>query len=83
MERKAELTVDERFKSKHESVKGYFDSNITKILLNHGGSDKCLELGREICSLKLLASKLESKIIAEQSEREGMELSLSHHKDLV
>ena len=26
MEKRAELTVDERFKSKHESIKCYFDS---------------------------------------------------------
>jgi cell division septum initiation protein DivIVA len=26
MERNAELTVDERFKSKHETIKCYFDS---------------------------------------------------------
>ena len=34
MERRAELTVDERFKSKNELIKTYFDSNITRILLN-------------------------------------------------
>ena len=58
MERKAELTVDDRYKSKHEAIKSYFDSNITKILLGQGGSggtsNKFLELGREICSLKIL-----------------------------
>lgn len=34
MEKKAELSIDERFKSKHEAIKSYFDSNITRILLN-------------------------------------------------
>lgn len=59
-ERKAELTVDERYKAKSESIKTYFDSNITKILLSQSSRDeKTLELGREICSLKLLVSKLE------------------------
>ena len=56
MERKAELTVDERFKSKNEIIKAYFDSNITRILLNTNNStnDKILELGREIIASKLL-----------------------------
>ena len=45
IERKAELTVDERFKSKHEVIKAYFDSNITRILLNtqNTTNDKILE----------------------------------------
>lgn len=34
LEKKAEMTVDERYKSRHETIKCYFDSNITKILLN-------------------------------------------------
>ena len=60
MERKAELTVDERYKSRNEQVRTYFDSNITKILLSQNqSSDKYLELGREICSLKLLIKNLE------------------------
>ena len=65
MERKAELTVDERYKSKHEAIKTYFDSNITKILLSQGTSNKILEFGREICSLKIVINNLESKMIAE------------------
>ncbi len=35
-EKRAEITVDERFKAKYESIKAYFDSNITRILLNTG-----------------------------------------------
>ena len=55
MEKKAELTVDERFKAKHELIRTYFDSSITKILLSQGGdNNKAVELGREICSLKLV-----------------------------
>lgn len=55
-EKKAELTVDERFKSKYESIKAYFDSNITRLLLNTGAStnDKIVDLGREIVSLKII-----------------------------
>ena len=34
MERKAEMSVDERYKAKSEAIKSYFDSNIAKILLN-------------------------------------------------
>lgn len=33
MEKNAELTVDDRFKAKHESIKCYFDSQLTKILI--------------------------------------------------
>ena len=69
MEKRAELTVDERFKSKHESIKCYFDSQLTRILLNQtGGNDKLLDMGRELLSLKLLITKLESMIVCEQSE---------------
>jgi len=34
MEKRAELTVDERFRSKHETIKCYFDSHLTRIILN-------------------------------------------------
>ena len=34
MERKAELTVDERYRAKSEAIKTYFETNISKILLN-------------------------------------------------
>jgi len=30
MEKNAELTVDDRFKAKHEAIKCYFDSQITR-----------------------------------------------------
>ncbi len=33
MEKNAELTVDDRFKAKHEAIKCYFDSQLTKILI--------------------------------------------------
>jgi hypothetical protein len=33
MEKRAELAVDERMKAKHESIKCYFDTQITKIML--------------------------------------------------
>ena len=49
MERRAEISVDERFRGKNESIKTYFDSQITRILMNqdsNGDSDKSLELGR-------------------------------------
>ncbi len=50
------MTVDERYKSKHEAIKCYFDSTITKILLGSNiGSDKVIELGREILGLKLVS----------------------------
>ena len=64
MERQAELTVDERYRSKNEIIKSYFDSNITRILLNSGmgTNDKILELGREIVALKLVYSKLENHL---------------------
>ena len=63
MEKKAELTVDERFKAKHEAIKCYFDSNITKILLSQGNIDKGVDLGREICSLKLVIHSLQDKLL--------------------
>jgi hypothetical protein len=33
IEKRAELSVDDRFKSKHESLKLYFDSHLTKLIL--------------------------------------------------
>jgi hypothetical protein len=60
MERKAELTVDERYKSKYEVIKTYFDANISRIMLNSSDkNEKALEFGREICALKILIGKLE------------------------
>ena len=83
LERKAELTVDERFKSKNEAIKAYFDSNITRILLNTGAStnDKIVDLGREIVSLKLLQQRQEHQMQMIQAENESLDLSLAHQKD--
>jgi hypothetical protein len=62
IEKRAELSVDERFKAKHEAIKCYFDSHLTKLLLNTGlpSDPHALSLGREILALKLLSQKLES-----------------------
>ncbi len=71
IEKRAELSVDDRFKAKHEIIKCYFDSHLTKLLLNQnisGSSEKLLELGREILALKLLTQKLEAQLLCEQSE---------------
>jgi hypothetical protein len=38
MEKRAELTVDERFRSKHEPIKLYFDSHLTSLILNSNNS---------------------------------------------
>jgi hypothetical protein len=67
MEKRAELSVDERFKSKHEAIKCYFDSHLTKIMLNQasGSNERVLDLGREVLSLKLLVSKLEAMVTCE------------------
>jgi DNA polymerase III delta prime subunit len=85
LEKKAELSVDERFKSKHEAIKMYFDSQLTKILLSQGISpaDKVLEMGREIVSLKLIVQKLEALLVAQQSETQGCEMSLAHYKENI
>eukprot|EP00347_Sterkiella_histriomuscorum_P007164 403350016 len=85
MERKAELTVDERFKSKHESIKAYFDSNITRILLNTQNStnDKIVDLGRDILSQKLLIEKLLSQIDISGQEQQSLDLNLAHYKELA
>ena len=84
MEKKAELSVDERFKSKFEVIKTYFESNMTKILLNQGnGIEKTVELGREICSLKLVIGKLEAKLLSSQHEREALEVNLKYYKEQV
>ena len=82
LERKAEMTVDERFKSKHEAIKSYFDSNITKLLVSQGGVDKGLALGREICSLKLVIHNLESKLEVVSSEKECLDLNVQHLKEI-
>ena len=51
MEKKAEIGVDERFRAKNEVIKTYFDSNISKLLMGSGETDKYLALGREISAL--------------------------------
>ena len=50
-EKKAEIGVDERFRAKNEVIKTYFDSNISKLLMGSGETDKYLALGREISAL--------------------------------
>lgn len=84
MEKNAELTVDDRFKAKHETIKCYFDSQLTKILIGQnsiGGNERVLDMGREILALKLLVQKLESQIVYEQSESQSLELNLAHYKE--
>ena len=52
MERRAEISFDERFRAKNETIKTYFDSQITRILMGQDtDTDKALELGREICAM--------------------------------
>ena len=81
-EKRAEMTVDERYKSKHEAIKCYFDSTITKILLGSNiGSDKVIELGREILGLKLVSQKLEGQLLVEQSESKALAITLAHYKE--
>ena len=59
MERRAEISFDERFRAKNETIKTYFDSQITRILMGQDtDTDKALELGREICAMQLLVDKL-------------------------
>ncbi|CDW71439.1 UNKNOWN [Stylonychia lemnae] len=82
-ERKAELTVDERFKSKHEIIKAYFDSNITRILLNtqNTTNDRILDLGRELVAQKILIQKLQSQLELGDNENQGLQLNLQHYKE--
>jgi hypothetical protein len=42
MERRAEISVDERLRAKSENIKAYFDSHITRILMGTGEVDKAL-----------------------------------------
>lgn len=58
MEKKAEITLDERHRIMESSLRTYFDSHLTKLIV--GGTstqDRTLELGREICALKLLINQ--------------------------
>jgi hypothetical protein len=57
IEKQAELKVDERYRSRDESIKTYFDSQITKLLMGSGEVDKCMMLGREISALQILNDK--------------------------
>jgi hypothetical protein len=65
MERRAEISVDERLRAKSENIKAYFDSHITKILMGTGEVDKALQLGREISALQLLVEKHQQKLHSE------------------
>ena len=71
MERRAEISVDERFRSRSDNIKAYFDQHISKILMGTGEVDKALSLGREICSLQILVDKYQQKLSSEQSEKEA------------
>lgn len=83
LERKAELTIDERFRAKDEAIKIYFDSNITKLMIGSSSADRSLELGREICSLKLVIDKLQKQHTLDQAHQESTQLALSYFKDQV
>ena len=59
LEKKAEMTVDERSKTLEQQMKSYFDNHLGKLLIaSTGPQDRSLELGREICALKLLNNQL-------------------------
>jgi len=81
LEKQAELSADDRFKSKFEMIKTYFDSSISKILMHQGGLDKSVELGRELCALKLVIDKLEGQNQTKQYEKEALEVSLKYFKE--
>ena len=72
LEKKAEIEVDERFRAKHEIIKTYFDSNLSKLLMGSGETDKYLALGREISALQVLVSNQKSQIELDRSEKESL-----------
>lgn len=76
--------MDDRFKSKHESIKAYFDANITRILLNSGQptNEKILELGREIVALKLIESRHHDLIASLKAQVDAGEMHLAHQKEV-
>lgn len=55
MRLKAEIAVDERFKVREESMKMWFDTRLTKLV---AGDQKGMELGREVCAMKLQTMNL-------------------------
>lgn len=58
-EKRAQIEADERNRNLEAQIKTYFDSHLTKLLVGSNGSqDRTLELGREICALKLLINQL-------------------------
>ena len=72
--------MDERYKSRDETIKTYFDSQITKILIGSGEVDKCMMLGREISALQILNDKQRKCMEALIQEKDSVDVNLRFFK---
>ena len=52
-------------------------------MIGSSSADRSLELGREICSLKLVIDKLQKQHTLDQAHQESTQLALSYFKDQV
>ena len=81
MEKRAEIAVDERHRQRIDSLRGYFDENLSKLLIGTvGDTDKIQALAREISAHRVLIDKQAREIDMLIAERDGLLSNLRFHK---
>lgn len=79
LEKKAQITVDERHRQRADALKAYFEENIAKVLLQagaQGDSERLQGLGRELYAQQMLIDKQQRQIEQLSAERDGLESSV-------
>ena len=79
---KAEINLDERFRAKEEAIITYFDNRLSKLLMG-SQTDRGLEIGREVCVLKMQIMNLKKINQLDTSKKESAELALRTAKQTL
>lgn len=80
---KAEDELRKKLKLRDEEIKGYVDSQLVKHAMDCGEANKVLNLGREICSYKIIVSDLERRLENAMHEKSAIELSYESLKAIL
>jgi chromosome segregation ATPase len=80
---KLENDIRVKLKSRDEEIKGYLDSQLTKLVLNTPEANKILELAREISSLKLIINELEHKFLSESNKNDYLQKAYSELSEII
>jgi chromosome segregation ATPase len=80
---KAEDELRKKLKLRDEEIKGYLDSQLVKHAMDCSEANKILNLGREICSYKIIVSDLERRLENAMHEKSAIELSYESLKAIL